>query len=435
MKKICTLVLLALWTVTTSAQQAVPKLNDSAAASGLATVLPATSSSQAIINAQAMVTRNPKSADGYATLGLALCHRAEEISDAGLYVQADEAFNKALALAPNDFEAEKGQVCVALGRHQFAHALDMATALNKRVPDDVMVYGMLVDANVALGNYGQAEKAAQWMLNLRPGNTPALIRAARLREVFGDQEGAIELLRIVLDVAAPGDVERHVNTLSQIAHLNLEIGNLDSAEAELKQALTMLPNDRNALNHKAQLCRIQGRPAEAVQLLRQSYKAAPELETLYRLAEAMDAAGMKDAAKGIFGEFERQAQAESSHDANANRELIFYYADRANQPARALQVAEEEASRRHDVYTLDAYAWALYKNARNAEAKMHMDGALKVGVRDASIFYHAGEIELQLGNVAQAEHYLHAGAEMNSIHSQEARVALMTLQSARDAAR
>ena len=235
--------------------------------------------------------------------------------------------------------------------------------------------------------------------------------------------------------AAPGDVEQRVNTLSQIAHLNLEIGNLDAAEVELKQALTMLPDDRNALNNKAQLCRMQGRPAESVQLLRQSYKAAPELETSYRLAEAMDAAGMKDAAKDAFAEFERQAQAESAHDANANRELIFYYADRANQPTRALQVAEEEASRRHDVYTLDAYAWALYKNGRNAEAKVHMDRALKVGVRDASVFYHAGEIELQLGNVAQAERYFHAGAEMNSINSQEARVALMTLQSARDAAR
>ncbi len=41
-----------------------------------------------------------------------------------LYAQADEAFNKALELAPNDFEAQKGQVCVALGRHQFARARD-----------------------------------------------------------------------------------------------------------------------------------------------------------------------------------------------------------------------------------------------------------------------------------------------------------------------
>jgi hypothetical protein len=57
-----------------------------------------------------------------------------------------------------------------------------------------------------------------------------------------------------------------------------------------------------------------------------------------------------------------------------------------------------------------------------------MDIVLGVGVREAPIFYHAGEIELQLKNVAQAEHYFRTSAEMNTTHSQEARVALTRLQ-------
>ena len=31
-----------------------------------------------------------------------------------------------------------------------------------------MVYGLLTDAHVELGNYAEAEKACQWMLDLRP---------------------------------------------------------------------------------------------------------------------------------------------------------------------------------------------------------------------------------------------------------------------------
>ena len=54
--------------------------------------------------------------------------------------------------------------------------------LNKRMPDDVLVYGFLTDANVELGNYEEAEKACNWMLKLRPGNIPALTRAAFLRD-------------------------------------------------------------------------------------------------------------------------------------------------------------------------------------------------------------------------------------------------------------
>ena len=58
-----------------------------------------------------------------------------------------------------------------------------------------MVYGMLTDANIELGKYAEAEKSAQWMLDLRPGNIPALTRAAYLRELFGDIEGALELMQ------------------------------------------------------------------------------------------------------------------------------------------------------------------------------------------------------------------------------------------------
>jgi tetratricopeptide (TPR) repeat protein len=431
MKKISMSILLVLAATTAFAQMPTANVADS----GSITLSATTSSAQAITNARAVIAKNPKGADGYTALGLALCHRGEETSDASSYTEAEQALSKAQELAPDNFDAAKAQVCVALGRHEFARARDAATVLNKRVPDDVMVYGYLVDANVALGNYGEAEKAAQWMLNLRPGNTPALIRAAGLREVFGDQEGAIELLRMVLDATAPGDAERRSRTLTQIAHLNLEIGNLDAAEAELTQALRLLPNDRSALNDMAQLYLQRGRAEESVRLLRLSCKAAPDLETQYMLAEAMEAAGMRDESRNTLSEFERQALAQSSHAANANRELIFYYADHGNKSAPALQIAEQEFARRHDVYTLDAYAWALHKNARDAEAKKQMEIALKVGVREASIFYHAGEIELQLGNLVQAEHYLHVGAEMNSAHSQQARTALATLQSGRDVAR
>ena len=219
MNTIKTLILLTLAAPNVLAQIPTLHVNDSGAGVGVATVVTATSSVQAITNALAMVAKNPKSADGYVALGLALCHQGEGTLDASVYGEAEDALNKALELAPSNFEAEKGRVCVALGRHEFARAREMATVLNKQVPDDVIVYGLLVDADVALGNYNEAEKAAQWMLNLRPGNTPALVRAARLREVFGDQEGAIELLRLVLDATAPGDFERRTRTLTQIAHL------------------------------------------------------------------------------------------------------------------------------------------------------------------------------------------------------------------------
>lgn len=74
---------------------------------------------------------------------------------------------------------------------------------------------------------------------------------------------------------------------------------------------------------------------------------------------------------------------------NANRELIFYYAGQGKKPAQALKIAEMEMARRQDVMTLDAYAWALWVNDRQREAKAAMDRVLTVGVREPATLQRA----------------------------------------------
>src|SRR5207245_3493335 len=101
----------------------------------------------------------------------------------------------------------------------------------------------------------------------------------------------------------------------------------------------------------------QHRPAEAVDLLRRRYDAAPHPENLYDLARALDEAGRRADARDAWARFERAALAETGRKDNANRELALYYADRARRPAAALEVARREVSSRADVRTLDAYAW------------------------------------------------------------------------------
>ena len=62
------------------------------------------------------------------------------------------------------------------------------------MPDDIEVHGFLVDANIELGNFDEAVRHAQWMLNLRPGNQEGEKRAARLRQLWREaHEGGGEL--------------------------------------------------------------------------------------------------------------------------------------------------------------------------------------------------------------------------------------------------
>jgi hypothetical protein len=109
-----------------------------------------------------------------------------------------------------------------------------------------------------------------------------------------------------------------------------------------------------ALGSLAQVRMSQNRFDDAVARLQQRYDAAPHASNLFALAE-------------------------SAITDNANHELMSYYTDFAHQPEKALEIARTELTRRHDVYTLDCYAWAL-----------------AVGVKDPKILNHASVIAAQL---------------------------------------
>ncbi len=423
MKKLAVLLLTTLTALAAFAQ------TNNAAPTGLS---PA---EQNIAVARNLIEKNPKNFEAYNALALALSRRARETSDVRFYAEGEAALQKSFAIAPANFDGKRIEVWLLMGKHEFAAALDEAKKLNQKMPDDVMVYGFLTDANVELGNYKDAENAAQWMLNLRPANQPAVTRAAYLRELFGDIDGALELMTMAFQSNPPTQAEDGAWILCQMAHLNLAIGNLDQAEKELDQALAMFPGYHYALGNLAKVRIQQKRYGEAVELLTRRYQAAPHAENLYDLAAALQLAGRNDEATKAFAQFEQKSLLETDRADNSNHELIFYYADYANRPDKALSVAQREIARRRDVHTLDCYAWALYKNGQYAEARKQIEIALAVGIRDANIFRHAGEIALKAGDKPAAESYLREAVRLNTLGSEQARTTLALLQTASNAAR
>jgi tetratricopeptide (TPR) repeat protein len=382
---------------------------------------------RSMAQARKLIEKNPKDFEAYNALALALSRRARETSDVKFYALAEETLQKSFEIAPDNFDGQRIHVWLLLGKHEFAAALDAAKKLNQKMPDDVMLYGFLDDANVELGNYKDAETAAQWMLDLKPGNIPGLTRAAYLRELYGDIEGSLELMNMAYQSTPPGEVEDGAWIVTQMAHLNLAIGKIDESERLSQQALAMFPGYHYALGNLAKARIQQKRYDEAVELLTQRYQAAPHAENLYDLAQALQLAGMTDDANKAFAEFEQKSLLETNRGDNSNHELIFYYADYAKQPEKALEVAQREIARRHDVFTLDSYAWALYENGQYGEARKQIETALAVGVRDAKMFRHAGEIALKSGDRAAAEHYLRESAELNTVGSDQARITLASV--------
>jgi tetratricopeptide (TPR) repeat protein len=382
---------------------------------------------QSMARATQLIEKNPKNFEAYNALALALSRRARETSDVKFYAEAEDTLKKSFEISPGNFDGERIQVWLLLGRHEFVAAREAALKLSKRMPDDVMIHGFLADANAELGNYDEAEKAAQLMLDLRPGNLPGITRAAYLREIFGDVDGALELMNMALQSTAPSELEDAAWILTQMAHLQLSVGKTGDAEKNLEHALVLFPGYHYALGNLAKVRIQQKRYDDAVQLLQQRYQAAPHAENLYDLAEALQLAGRSEEAKKAFAEFEQKSLLETNRGDNSNRELIFYYADYAHDPLKALEVAKREFSRRHDVYTLDSYAWALHVNGQDHEARKQIEAALAVGIRDARLLRHAGEIALKEGDRTTAENYLKQATDLNTIDSERARTVLVSV--------
>ena len=364
-----------------------------------------TPAEQRVAWAQKAIAANPKSAQAHNDLALALSRRARETGDPSYYDRSEHELAAALSLEPSNLEAKKLQVWNLLGKHEFDRARVAATALNRQVPDDVLIYGFVADANAELGDYEEAEKAVQWMLDMRPANLAGLTRAAYLRELFGDVDGALELFSAAFRRLAPTETEDRAWILSQMGHLYASSGKEANAEAVLQQALKEFPRYHYALNNLAKVRIAQKRYDEAVELLRELCASLPHAENVYALAEALELAGSPEA-KQKFAEFEQKAVAESRTADNANRELVAYYAEHARKPQEALRIAALERARRGDVYTLDAHAWALFLNGRHREAMNEVNAALKVGVENAEMLYHAGAIAMALEDRATARQHL-----------------------------
>jgi tetratricopeptide (TPR) repeat protein len=114
-----------------------------------------------------------------------------------------------------------------------------------------------------------------------------------------------------------------------------------------------------------------------------------------------------------------------------NRDLALFYADHDEKLPEALDLAQKELEVRHDVYTWDALAWALYKNGKASEASDASEKALKFGTKDPILLFHAGVINEALGHREQARSYLSQALAINAhfhfTYSSEAQQRLSTL--------
>jgi Tfp pilus assembly protein PilF len=252
-------------------------------------------------------------------------------------------------------------------------------------------------------------------LDIRPGNVPGLLRGAALRRLYGDAPGAKDFFSQAYQQMAPTQTEELAWTLTEMADLQLSTGDIAGSERLLHSALQQFPGYYAAVEELARVQTARQRYSEAVDLLRQRNQKLPTAASRYALAQALQRAGQATEAGSAYADFAATARPLINSSENANEELISYYLEREHNPAEAFRIAQLEITKRHDVHTLDAYAWALCANGRYEEAQKQIAAALVVGVREARMFYHAGVIAAKLHDDASAARYLNQSVELNPL--------------------
>jgi tetratricopeptide (TPR) repeat protein len=397
----------------TVAQQSALPAADRPGTSSVVAVQEESPAQQRIAAAQLQIKADPKKVQAYNELAICLVRRARETADTSYLKDADAALAEGLKLDSTDFQLQKTQVALMLSRRQFAQARERATALHQRTPDDAMTYGYLAEANMALGNYQQAETNAQWMMNLRPNNTPALLVGATLRTIFGDAHGAIDFLNRASAQTSPTEVEELAWIANQIASIQIDTGELDAAERTLQEAEQIFPRYPYTMETLARVRTGENRANEAIQLWMQVSRIDRDPHLLYELARAQQAVGRESEARITLAEFKDLASAPETATDSAKLDLILTYAETPATAPDALALAQKEITARQDVWALDAYAWALYANGEYQSADAAEQKAIAVGIQSAQIFDHAGHIAQRLNRASDAVKYFQLSIQTN----------------------
>ena len=352
-----------------------------------------------------------------ARLATALLERAGQTHDHTLYVRAEAACVESLKRDPEYAPALVLLGSSRLGRHAFKDALasaERALAMHPRAADAIALRG---DALFQLGDLAKARADYERLLMDAP-DLLAHVRMGHLRFAEGDAAGALESFNAGLrageaSAAAPALMAWG---LVRMGEFYFRTGKWDEAGRCYADALELLPDDADVLDHAAELHAARGEFDKALELSARAIAVSPRPELQQArgdiLAAKGDAAGAKVCHEKALAAYLAAARAGHAHYYHHLAGLLCDV-DALRDPAAAVRWAEKDLEVRRTPATLDALAWALYHASKPAEAAALLDGALSDKLVDAHILYDASLIYARAGDPAKGRSYLERAAKAN----------------------
>ena len=362
-----------------------------------------------------LVLEDPSDATLSIKLASAYIQRARESGELRDYERAEQALRRSLELnTEGNQQAYTYLAYVAYAMHRFDAAVTYAQQAVDMAPTDGYAYGLLGDGYVQMGHYASAEAAYETMLRLQPGLF-SHSRYSRLQWLLGDPDSARRHMLAALDSGTQQNLPKeHIAWVqSRLGDLYASQGDLLKAEELYAASLVTYPNYHPAVAGLAFVRGAQGLYEDAVRLYEAAWATAPLPHYAAGLGDVYMKRGRTDTAAEWYARVEQVASRNALNKVLYRRELVYFYADRDLTRERALALAQEELESRKDIYSHDAMAWALSATGQHDRALAAMREALKLGTKDARLFFHAGMIHHRLGRPHEAKTYLERSLATN----------------------
>lgn len=359
------------------------------------------------------VASRPSDASAWKALAMAWRRLARLTGDPACDEKAWEAITAALEANPKDAETLALKGWIEAARHDFEGAVLSARAAIAARPEDAFGYGVLADALTELGRYPEAVSAVEQMMRRKPG-APAYSRAAHLRGLHGDREGAIRLMKMAVEAESAGDPEGLAWSLVMLGLEYQKGGDHTSARTQYQRALAVVPDYHLALFHRASSLAATGEIDAARAIVERLQVLTPSVASAALLADLLSASGEGEKAREVSRTVDAVAALEDPSKAEP-RWLARFYADQGRRLEESIALVRKELATHQDIETWDGLAWALHQAGRHEEALAASEKALALGTIDARLMYHRGMIELGLGRTSEGRLWLERSIAVNDL--------------------
>lgn len=289
----------------------------------------------------------------------------------------------------------KGSVLLSL--HQFNEALAIGKRAAEAAPREATAQGILCDAYLELGNYTEAIRAADRMVELRP-DLLSYSRVSYLRELHGDEEGAIEAMKLAVQAGVPS-YEETAWARFTLGNLMLQKGDTRAASDAYRMAIDERDGYPFALGGLARISAAAGRTDEAMRMLDSAIEIMPEYSFVELKAEILRAAGKTAAADSLVAVVEGMLAEDEAAGHGVDLAYVLLYNTHSVKAEQAVARAEKElAQRPENLEAQHAMALSLFRSGRTAESQELITKALRTGWNRPDVLAHAGLIEAASGN-------------------------------------